>query len=229
MKIIPVIDIKSGRAVLAKQGQRKSYQPLSTDLCSSSEPIAVIKAYLSIWKFKTIYIADLDSLMGLGDNTPCINSIFKAFPDIYFIIDCGVIKPNYQPLKSNQYTPILGTESFDSDKLKTLHKKFILSLDFSTKNQKMGSSELYNKPELWPKNIIIMTLSLVGKNCGADLQKIKHYLQHYPNHDFIAAGGIRDLNDLIQLKNLGVQQALVATALHRKQLKKSDLKQLANG
>jgi len=228
MKIIPVIDIKSGHAVLAKQGQRKNYQPLSTKLCASSEPIAVIEAYLNIWDFKTIYIADLDSLMGTENNTACINSIFRTFPDINFMIDCGVIKPNYQPLRKTQYIPILGTESFDKDMLATLNKNYILSLDFSTDKLEMGSPSLYNNPELWPKNLIIMTLALVGKNCGADLHKIKHYLHHYPNHNFIAAGGIRDLNDLIQLKNLGIQQALVATALHNKQLQKSNLEQITN-
>ena len=228
MKIIPVIDIKSGHAVLAKQGQRKKYQPLSTPLCPFSEPSAVIEAYLAIWNFKTIYIADLDSLMGTGNNTACINSIFKAFPDINFIIDCGVIAPNYEPLKSTQHTPILGTESFDSTTINALDKDFILSLDFSTANLEIGQSELYNTPELWPKSLIIMTLALVGKNCGADFQKIKHYIQHYPRHNFIAAGGIRDLNDLIQLKNLGIQQALVATALHNKQIKKEHFRLIYN-
>ncbi|MDC9729210.1 MAG: HisA/HisF-related TIM barrel protein [Methyloprofundus sp.] len=220
MQIIPVIDIKSGHAVLAKQGQRKNYQPLSTALCSFSEPAAVIEAYLNIWNFKTLYIADIDSLMGTGNNTACINTLFKTFPEIEFMVDCGVIKPNYQPLKNTQHIPVLGTESFDSSALKSLEKNFILSLDFATDNLEMGKSILYNSPELWPKKLIIMTLALVGKNCGADLQKIKHYLQHYPNHNFIAAGGIRDLNDVMQLKNLGIQQALVASALHNRQIKK---------
>lgn len=228
MKIIPVIDIKSGHAVLAKQGQRKNYQPLSTSLCNSSEPISVVKAYLSVWNFSTIYLADLDSLIGIGNNTACINSLFNAFPEINFIIDCGVINPSYQPLKKGQYTPILGTESFDIGILKSKDKNFFLSLDFSSNGVEMGNSSIYDSPELWPKNLIIMTLALVGKNCGPDLQKIKHYLQQYTQHNFIAAGGIRNLQDLMQLKNIGVQQALVATALHSKQIKKIDLENIAN-
>jgi phosphoribosylformimino-5-aminoimidazole carboxamide ribotide isomerase len=228
MKIIPVIDIKSGHAVLAKQGQRKNYQPLSTLLCPYSDPNVVIEAYLSIGNFSKFYIADLDSLMGTGNNIICINSIFRSFPNIQFMVDCGVIQPDYQPLKKNQYLPVLGTESFDAKTLEALNKNFILSLDFSSHNKAMGKRVLYNMPELWPKEIIIMTLALVGKNCGADFQKINHYIQRYPSYDFIAAGGVRDLNDLIQLKNLGIRQVLVATALHTQKIKKSDLAQLAS-
>jgi len=223
MKVIPVIDIKSGQAVLAKQGNRLNYQPLSTPLCASSDPKTVIRAFLSVWGFKKIYIADLDSLMAVGDNTECINSLFKSFPEINFIIDCGKIMPHYSPFRTAQYQAILGTESFSAEALSGVNKNFILSLDFSANNLAMGDSTLYNTPQLWPKELIIMTLALVGKNHGADFKKIAYYHQHYPDHNFIAAGGIRNIEDLKQLERIGIQQVLVASALHNKQLKKEDL------
>jgi len=118
---------------------------------------------------------------------------------------------------------ILGTESFSSEVLKKQPQNFILSLDFSAEDLPLGDALLYNTPSLWPKELIIMSLSLVGKNQGTDLQKITNYQQQYPQHTFIAAGGIRNLNDLQQLKKAGIQQALVASALHSKQLQRSDL------
>jgi len=227
MKVIPVIDIKSGQAVLAKQGDRQNYQALSTPLCSSSEPESVIQAYLDIWDFKKIYLADLDSLMGIGNNSACINLLFKKFPHLNFMVDCGKIAPHYFPVSTTQYTAILGTESFGPEALKEHKKNFILSLDFSAEDLPLGDTALYTSPSLWPKELIIMSLARVGKNQGADLQKIINYQQQFPQHHFIAAGGIRDRHDLQQLKKANIQQALVASALHTKQLQKSDLARIA--
>jgi phosphoribosylformimino-5-aminoimidazole carboxamide ribotide isomerase len=42
----------------------------------------------------------------------------------------------------------------------------------------------------------------------------------------MAAGGIRHHKDLLQLKKLGIQQALIASALHNKKLTTQDIEQL---
>ena len=85
---------------------------------------------------------------------------------------------------------------------------------------------LYESSALWPKELIIMTLGLVGKNNGADLEKLHYYCNTYPQHNFIAAGGIRHNEDLLHLKKLGIQQALIASALHNKKLTTQDIDQL---
>lgn len=226
MQIIPVIDIKGGGAVLASQGDRENYQPLSTPLCASSDVIDVINAYLSIFPFSQIYIADLDALMGTGNNHKLINSLFSHFQQLRFMIDDGSTAPSYTPLHAKQFIPIIGTESVNTSTLSELRQKtteFILSLDFSLDHQLMGESILYKSPTFWPKELIIMTLGLVGKNKGPDLAKLQHYYQTYPEHEFIAAGGICSLADLIQLKEIGIQQALVASALHFKKLTSVDI------
>ena len=92
MQIIPVIDIKSGHAVLAKQGDRNNYLPLSTPLCDSSQVEDVINAYLQLYPFTRIYIADLDALMGLGNNQDLINDLFIHYPQLNFMIDSGSLK-----------------------------------------------------------------------------------------------------------------------------------------
>ncbi|GAW84832.1 phosphoribosylformimino-5-aminoimidazole carboxamide ribotide isomerase [Bathymodiolus platifrons methanotrophic gill symbiont] len=229
MQIIPVIDIKAGQVVLAQQGQRQSYQPLSTPLCHSSQIDDVIHAYLSIHPFTRIYIADLDALMKTGNNHSLINSLFNRYPQINFIIDSGSVNPNFSHGQATQFTPIIGTESIEKQDLVALRlatQNFILSLDFSTQKKQMGDPILYNSPELWPKQVIIMTLGLVGKNSGPDLEKLAHYSQHFPEHDFIAAGGIRNIDDLLQLKQIGIETALVASALHKGTLTRQNIQQL---
>jgi len=226
LQIIPVIDIKAGRAVLARQGDRQNYQPLSTPLCSSSQLDDVINAYLSVYSFSQIYIADLDALMGTGSNQSLIDSVVTYYPELNFLVDCGSLNPHD---KTTGYKPIIGTESINRQTLidiKQHTNDFILSLDFCAQDRPMGDLVLYESPALWPKDLIIMTLGLVGKNSGPDLAKLQYYCNSYPEHDFIAAGGVRHLQDLIQLKEIGIQQALVASALHNGTLTTADIQLL---
>lgn len=226
MQIIPVIDVKSGRAVLARQGDRHNYLPLSTPLCSSSQLDDVINAYLSLYSFTQIYIADLDALMGTGNNQNAINQCVTRYPQLHFMIDCGSLKTKFT---GTNITSIIGTESVDQQTLiasKQQTEDFILSLDFCPLNKPMGDPVIYESPALWPKKLIIMTLSLVGKNSGPDLIRLQHYCNSYPKHHFTAAGGIRHIQDLAQLKEIGIQQTLVASALHNGMLTSTDIQQL---
>lgn len=229
MQIIPVIDIKAGQAVLAKQGNRQNYLPLSTPLCNSSQVADVINAYLELYPFTRMYIADLDALMGLGDNQCLINALFAYYPQLSFMVDSGSLNSPYTPLNTKQFTTIIGTESINEKNLakqRQLSADFILSLDFSAKHSMMGDAILYESPALWPKELIIMTLGLVGKNKGPDIEKLQYYCNTYPQHNFIAAGGIRNNEDILQLKKRGIQHALMASALHNKKLTTQDIEQI---
>jgi phosphoribosylformimino-5-aminoimidazole carboxamide ribotide isomerase len=231
MQIIPVIDIKDGQAVLAKQGDRNNYQALSTPLCASSDINTVINAYLSIWPFTQFYIADLNALMGTGNNNSLINSTFIRFPQLNFIIDCGQLNRFFSPVRTTQYTAIISTESVDMHTLTKINQQaneFILSLDFSAQDTPLGDTSLYTVSHLWPKKLIIMSLGLVGSKNGPDFLKLKRYVTDYPEHNIIAAGGIRDSTDLKQLKAIGIKQALVATALHNGKLMTNDMNELRN-
>jgi len=226
MKIIPVIDIKAGHAVLAKHGEREKYKPLSTPLCDSSRVNAVIDAYLNIYSFTRLYIADLDALMQTGNNQTLINTLFRLYPDLDFIIDSGKLHSGYAPVRSNQLINIFGTESVNTYFLSDLNQDYILSLDFSSTQELMGHANLYKPSVHWPKELIIMTLNLVGKNKGPDFVKLENYCTNYPSYNFIAAGGIRHNNDLNQLKAIGIQQVLIASALHNGDLTQRDLEKL---
>ena len=230
MHIIPVIDIKAGQAVLARQGQRHNYRPLCTPLCSSSHIDEVINAYLGIYSFTHFYLADLDALMQTGSNHDLINSIVDHYQHLNFIIDSGLLKPDKIQKQSRHFTLVIGTESIvehDLSQLKQHSDNFILSLDFSSQDKLMGESQLYTSSKLWPRQLIIMTLGLVGKNSGPDLVKLVHFRQNYPQHDFIAAGGIRHKQDLLQLMEVGIKTALVASALHNGSLTDQDIQQLS--
>lgn len=77
MEIIPVIDLMDGLAVSGKSGNRKEYVPIKSVLCDSSNPIDLITKYKENGA-KKVYIADLNSIMGTGDNFE-INNLKRDF------------------------------------------------------------------------------------------------------------------------------------------------------
>ena len=222
MKIIPVIDLKDGVVVHARQGLRDQYQPINTKLCQSSDIYQVIEAFLKFYTFDTIYIADLNAITHEGDHADLINEVLAFFPHIQFWVDKG-----YQRLKNypHNYLPVLGSECYNDEnvlELKAFNDRFILSLDYSMSGE-LGAKNLFSNPDLWPASIIIMTLSRVGSHQGPDLAKLNEFCKRYPDKLFIAAGGIRNIDDLYAIKRLGVKQALIASALHSGAITRVDI------
>ena len=216
MKIIPVIDLKDGVVVHAQQGKREHYQPINTNLCRSADIYHVIQAFLGIYDFDTLYIADLNAITRQGNHDHLINDVLARYPKKQFWIDKG-----YQPydgsLKHPQnHLPVLGSESYRDDnisEIKAFENNFILSLDYSNSDA-LGAESLFSDQTFWPENIIIMTLERVGSNHGPNLNKLTEFCRQYPDKNFIAAGGIRNKQDLMALSEAGIHQALVASALH---------------
>ena len=90
----------------------------------------------------------------------------------------------------------------------------ILSLDYRG-DQPLGPTGLHGRPERWPRDIILMTLGRVGSGAGPDLERLTRLRHAAPSQRLFAAGGVRGPADLLQLRDLGVAGALVATALHQ--------------
>jgi phosphoribosylformimino-5-aminoimidazole carboxamide ribotide isomerase len=225
MKIIPVIDLKDGAVVHARQGQRDQYQSINTNLCQSSDIYQVIEAFLSVYDFDTIYIADLNAITRQGNHENLISDVLAYFPHILFWVDSGYQRCKKYP---DNYLPVLGSECYSDETLSELDafgKRFILSLDYSM-SEALGAKSFFSDQSLWPETIIIMTLDRVGNNQGPDLDKINWFCRQYPQKNFIAAGGIRNTADLQTLKQAGVQQALIASALHSGAIRHEDIKNL---
>jgi len=215
MQIIPVIDLKDGKVVHAKLGNRQQYQPIKSPLCKSSDIFDVINAFLELSRFDIIYIADLNALTNNGNHLILLDKVLKLFSNITFWIDAGYQHP-HKLFRQINYLPVIGSESCQDNNLsdiKAINDEFILSLDFSF-TQPLGPKKLFENPEFWPKLIIIMTLARVGSNDGPALAILQNYCNNYPEKNFIAAGGIRSITDLLLLKEMGVTHALVASSLH---------------
>ncbi len=213
MHIIPVIDLKNQHVVLAKAGERSNYQPLYTPLCPSADVFEVIQHFLTLYPFKQFYIADLDAILNQGCHAELIQNLLQQYSDISFWVDNGlsVVEMNKHSYPSN-YRIVFGTESQTQIKA-PLPANSILSLDFQN-DTPLGAQSIFDDSRFWPDSVILMTLNKVGMNSGPDFKKLAYYRQHYPDKNFIAAGGIRGLTDLQELIRLGIKTALVSSCLH---------------
>lgn len=229
MRIIPVLDLSKGLVVHAVKGLRQNYKAIESQICSSASPLGVIDAFLNIYDFNCIYIADLDAIENQGNNTGIVRSINEAYPDLNLWLDCGtqLIDEYSQQVKSHKLNLILSTESVQSTKeyesiiTKQHQHSFILSLDFKSGNL-LGNDELGSQQQLWPENVIILNLDNVGSNSGftypASLQNNIHQ-----QFNIYVGGGIRNIDDLSALHKQGIKGALISTALHTKSITSNDI------
>jgi phosphoribosylformimino-5-aminoimidazole carboxamide ribotide isomerase len=233
MKIIPVLDIKQGQAVLAKQGRRDQYRPIDTALCGSSRPAEVIQSFLALYPFPVIYIADLDAISGHTCNLDLIGELCAHFSTIEFLIDCGNLHDLWRITDKppENACPVLGTECYTSVSELTRDLSFlyrwqpIISLDFKN-GTLVGCANILQQVDVWTERLILLNIDAVGSSSGVDLKLLQEISSKNPHSNLIVGGGIRGLDDLLQLRRLGVDGALIATCLHQKNLSTTEIEQL---
>ena len=231
MNIIPVLDLKAGQVVHAKHGDRQNYLPIQSALSHSSEPFTIVKALQSLYPFKYLYIADLDAIQGNGNHAAQIKNIQKDFPDLEIWLDAGFkTSEAIEAWQNGKVRIVLGSESLvsiDSYKamLKACRTAPILSLDFKF-GHFLGPQPLINDPQLWPNEVIVMTLDQVGSQSGPDLAQLKVIKNLWSVAAIYAAGGIRSVDDLNTLKAKNYTGALIASALHNGKIGKAELANL---
>ncbi len=213
MQIIPVMDLKDGLVVHALRGDREQYRPIhqSSQITGSSDIDAVLSGFLQLYPFKRFYIADLNAITGTGNHQALIDNLLLSYPDIDFWVDNGrqLSEINTHPANLKW---VIGTESQQLPPSAST-KDFILSLDYKNQ-QAAGHDAWFKQADFWPDSVIAMTLNRVGGSMGPDIEKLTELQQSHPGKQWIAAGGVRNLADLVLLKKNGIHAALLATALH---------------
>ncbi len=240
MELIPVIDVLNGIAVHAVRGKRKEYKPLKSILCDSADPIAVASAF-NTCGFEELYIADLDAIMGKGENFSVFERIAEA-TGLRLMVDAGICDLNQarQLLQHKVSKVIIGTETLPNlGVVKEAIERFgsdrvIVSLDLkagkvlskSESLQSMSALELACKLQgVGVGELIVLDLARVGSGEGVDFVLLDQLLKKV-NMRVLVGGGVRDVADLVKLKALGIYGALVATALHSGKITMNELREM---
>ena len=220
MQIIPVLDLREGRIVHAKRGERNNYLPIVSRLCTSAIPLDVIAGILKLYAFKRIYIADLDALQKRGNNMDTIVSICQVYPQLEIWLDTGLslIERYLKDFTFASLRMVLSTESLGavsalaSFMAHYARHNFLFSIDYKA-GKFLGPQEFLGIQEQWPRNVLVLNLDCVGTGEGIHLPaQLPHSL--FQTHDVYYGGGIKNTDDLYKLKTLGAAGALLATALH---------------
>jgi HisA/HisF family protein len=231
MEVIPVIDLKDGAVVHARVGIRSAYAPIETPLSPTSRPTDVARGLLSIFPFKKFYVADLNAIENKDNNNAALKRLSLDFPELVFWVDAGIADVHHAQrwFEAGLGHLVLGSETQrDSDLIRFLcrNNRTILSLDFGG-DAFLGPASLLNEANIWPTNVIVMTLARVGSASGPDMNWLTTIKSRAANRQVYAAGGVRDANDLASLAAAGIAGALVATSLHNGKLTGAQIARLS--
>jgi phosphoribosylformimino-5-aminoimidazole carboxamide ribotide isomerase len=225
LQVIPAIDLMNGKIVRLSRGDPKTakvYAQFGTAVETAKK-----------WKkegAKKLHIIDLDAAFGTGDNLSIIAKIAENV-DLPIQVGGGIrtIKTVEKLLTMGISQVILGALAFsDTNVVTQIQKKFgsqrvIVALD--NKDGKImvegwKTPTAFNIREALKKftvlkvgTFLITSITKDGTLSGPDLNTLSEACR-YPNVEIIAAGGIGSLNDLLALKRVGVEAAVVGKALY---------------
>lgn len=240
MNIIPVIDISRGIAVHARRGERLTYRPIRSALLQGADPTALLRAYRKTLESRAAYVADLDAIMGLGDNLAIIAEMAASEPQVELLVDAGIRSANEARclLESGVKKVIIASESLPSldaasGPLAALGaERTVFSIDMRDRTVlwREASTEPGDPEELAARlmslgfrEAILLEMERIGTANGADARFLGRIVRAAPGMKFIAGGGIRTATELPRLKRAGVSGVLLATALHDGTITRKDL------
>lgn len=214
MDIIPVIDIMNGIAVSGKSGRREEYTALKTVFADSPDPVEIVKNL----PYERLYTADLDGIM---KGTPNIDLLGELCKIKRVMVDVGIKNiDDYKKMSDLDADIIIGSETLQNmESLETIDNetdRAIVSIDI--KDGKVVSPFLPHDPtEAFSllknkiKKFIVLDISSVGTLSG-NFSFLERFV--IPDAEIYYGGGIKK-EDIGKLKKIGVDGALIGTALHK--------------
>jgi len=240
MRVIPVIDLKSGAAVHAVRGERERYRPLRSRIVAGSDPVQVTRVVREELGLDELYVADLDAIAG----GPAQCQLLAALGhEARVMVDAGVseVAAVRLLLELGAARVVIGTETLaDQSALEWLRAKLpdaplVLSLDLragrvlspDAELARLGATEALGRlGHSGVREVIVLDLARVGSGAGPDVALVRELRARFPELELLAGGGVRDVADLRALGEAGAAGALVATALHSSAIGPDELRAL---
>jgi HisA/HisF family protein len=229
MRVVPVIDIKSGIVVHARRGNRAQYAPLDSPLVDGCEPVAVARALCSVCRTRSLYVADLDALAGVPVNEAVLAALTSVAEPW---VDAGATTPGRaaalaragvarnvvgtEPLGPGAAEPGAGVNRSGAPPVALsvdLRGGRLISPDPGLAGRE-PSAALPLARALNVRELLVIDLARVGSGSGPPLDAVSELAAALPAVAIYAGGGVRDDADPCALESAGAAGALVATALH---------------
>jgi phosphoribosylformimino-5-aminoimidazole carboxamide ribotide isomerase len=227
MRLIGVLDVRDGVAVYARGGVRERYEAIG-------DPLDLARNYVDDCGVAELYVADLDAIENpahvLGH--PHVRTICERAA---VWLDAGVssVIRAREALALGAAHVVVGLETLPSfDVLSAICEavgsdRVAFSLDMRD-GRPLGIGENEDPAVLashavgcGASAVIVLDLARVGMRAGLDVDLLMHMRHATRGVELIAGGGVRGERDLDRLADIGVDGALVATALLDGTLKRS--------
>lgn len=229
-----------GRVVQGLRGERQHYRAVRSGLVTGSEPLAIARALCRECDGVALYVADLDAIAGTGDHRAVVRELRERLGAEPWV-DAGVgdVEAATRLLEAGAARVIVGTETLpDLGALRAIRdvlpaERLLLSVDvgdhgvISRCRALSGRSPLAALRLLADEGVtevILLALLQVGTGAGPDLETLRAARAALPRLHLIAAGGVRDPDDLRALAEAGADGVLLATALHRGWITAADIR-----
>jgi len=225
MLVIPAIDLMHGKVVRLTRGDpatAKYYEQWGT-------PAQVALKWKSDGA-KRLHAIDLDAAFSNGDNTQIVADVVRV-ADLPVQMGGGIrtVDTAEKLLSLGIQHIILGALAFSkSDVIPKILKRFgatsvIVALDnqdgkimvegWKTQTLFSMSEALEKFTKLGAKVFLITSITKDGMLQGPDLETLRQAAE-YSDVQVIAAGGIGSVDDLVELKKVGVEGVVVGKALY---------------
>lgn len=217
-----------------------AYRPVRSVLLQGADPVALLRAYREPLESKAVYVADLDAIMGGGDNLAIIAKMAAAEPQLELLVDAGIhnVMQARRLLDAGVKKVVIASESLASlnaasGLLAALGaERALLSLDLkaqvilwrepSTESRDPGVAAL-RLLSLGFREAILLEMDRIGTGGGADAELLGRVTTAAPDVRFIVGGGIASVAELVLLQRAGASGVLLATALHNGTITREDL------
>ncbi|MDY0386132.1 MAG: HisA/HisF-related TIM barrel protein [Methanolobus sp.] len=223
-RIIFVLDIFNRTVVHAQGGNRSEYKPIhfSSHICDTSDAVKIVDTV----KPAEIYIADLNLLENIGKREKNFDIITAISKNTQVMLDPGITSiSETEDVMGIVQSIVLGTETASLATIEQVSSLYpgrvnvsidkkngkILTSDPSMPDDPFRIIELLNDYDL--DNIIILDLDRVGTSSGVNSQFLSKIVS-ISEHNVLLGGGVRNVEDIKALEEIGIKGALVATALH---------------
>jgi phosphoribosylformimino-5-aminoimidazole carboxamide ribotide isomerase len=242
--VIGVIDLRHGDAVRAKGGSRDRYLPIETvsgEAIPRGDATALARCYVDRFGVSALYVADLDAIERRAPPHAVVRTIASVGVPVW--LDCGSTSYDgaRQALECGASRVIVGLETLSSfEVLESIvravgRERVVFSLDLRDGQPIATTPELAQQsPEdlaaraaaAGVSAILMLDLVRVGSGSGVDQELLARIRLEVSTVPLYVGGGVRSIGDVEQLRRVGCDGALVATALLDGQITRRDLDDL---
>jgi phosphoribosylformimino-5-aminoimidazole carboxamide ribotide isomerase len=240
MRVIPVIDLRGGRAVHARGGARHDYRPVCSVLHHDADALGLATAYRDRLGLRELYLADLDAIAGGPPDVETLRRLAEAGLGVWVDAGLGDSARARALLDAGATTVIAATETLPGpealvsiiDQCPDGSVAFGLDLRAGRPLLAAGSSWPSTEPEglvetawaLGVRRFVLIDLGRVGSGEGVGTLGLAREIgRQWPGAEVTLGGGVSRPSELTELRAAGVSAVLVGSALHDGRLGRADV------